>query len=396
VLRAGQALYGNARLVSALGRDDCEPLAVCGAEQVVCLTDSGTKLEDLLEYGAKTYPLWSCAAPPNEPTCTPFRAGEFDGRGSADDADGDAVPDTLDACPRTFDPPRPMDLGMRLDADDDGMGDACDPCPLDASPECSTALDDADFDGVKNRLDRCPGSRDSGSDRDHDGIDDACDYCASPNPGVTPCPLSIRALRDRQHAEHPPRHSFVALSPATVAGVKPNTGSSRGYFVQAGSEAFSGLLVFTADSAPGVSLGDEVTLTGRYDDYFGTDELTAPRLLDVRGGFVPEPLRVNEGDVAPNGRFERRYDGMLVRLERVRVRRQNADAPDDYDELELDSGLRVDDSLYPELDNTFPPGTEFESITGILGFAFGAPKLWPRNATDLVPSTARAPLLRDR
>jgi predicted extracellular nuclease len=165
--------------------------------------------------------------------------------------------------------------------------------------------------------------------------------------------------------------------------------------MQAGSADFSGLLVFTATQAPGVSLGDEVTLTGRYDDYFGTDELTAPRLLEVGGGFVPEPLIVNERDVAPNGRFVRRYDGMLVRVERARVRHENADAPADYDELELDSGLRIDDLLYPELDNTFPPGTEFESVSGILGFAFGAPKLWPRNAGDLVLSTARAPLRRD-
>jgi hypothetical protein len=58
----------------------------------------------------------------------------------AGDADGDGIPDALDACPAVFDPVRPQDGGSQADLDGDGVGDACDPCPLVAGSLACQAL----------------------------------------------------------------------------------------------------------------------------------------------------------------------------------------------------------------------------------------------------------------
>jgi hypothetical protein len=61
----------------------------------------------------------------------------------------------------------------------------------------------------------------------------------------------------------------------------------------------------------------------------------------------------------------------------------NPDAPNDYDETGLAGALRLDDLLYPELDNTFALGTRFAFAQGITGRSFSHQKLWPRQASDL-------------
>ena len=54
----------------------------------------------------------------------------YTGALTADDHDGDGIPDASDNCPRVFNPIRPMDHGAQPDADGDGLGDACDACPF--------------------------------------------------------------------------------------------------------------------------------------------------------------------------------------------------------------------------------------------------------------------------
>jgi hypothetical protein len=58
---------------------------------------------------------------------------------SADDADGDGVPDALDNC---VDTPNPD----QADADGDGVGDVCDSCPTVANPDQSIPVWYADTD----------------------------------------------------------------------------------------------------------------------------------------------------------------------------------------------------------------------------------------------------------
>jgi hypothetical protein len=156
------ALYGDAGLLesmpvslhdlSAADVPLCEPLSVCGVEKLICplretwyfpmfgLGDPYS-LEALTSANASSYPLFFCNAPPDEPTCVPYRPGEYAGTSDAGpastgDRDGDGVIDRLDNCRKVFNPIRPMDEGAQADADGDGKGDACDKCPLDVGPVC--------------------------------------------------------------------------------------------------------------------------------------------------------------------------------------------------------------------------------------------------------------------
>jgi hypothetical protein len=389
ILRGGTPLYGRRALLSALA-SDCEELDVCGAAQGVCTAGVGFTLAELTESAAATYPLFTCEAPPNEPSCVPARELEYDGAARPDDGDGDGVPDSSDLCPTFFDPVRPLDAGAQADTDGDGLGDACDPCPLDASADCvATRSGDRDGDGVPDGADTCPDApNEAQTDTDGDGRGDACDPCPLANPGISPCLLTLAQVRDPDSPSRPPRHALVALDRASVTAVRAATDSSHGFYVEDAATPFSGIFVYAGDTMAHVAPGDEVSLVGRRDEYYGTDQLVLVALGGSTPGDVPVPVDVEAGSVGDAGALARAYDSMLVRVLDVRVTETNPDAPSDYDETGLEGGLRFDDLLLPELDNEFAAGTAFSSVTGILGRSFDHQKLWPRRPEDFEPSAA--------
>jgi hypothetical protein len=386
ILRAGTPLYGDEAVLDALGGNGCDELVVCGSPKRVCTGDSGFTLAELRAVADATYPLFSCDEPPNEPSCVPARPGEYEGIPSDGDRDGDGVPDGDDRCPDVFDPPRPLDDGVEPDSDGDGRGDACDPCPLDGDDVCRARLGDRDADGVPDGIDSCPAlSNPDQADRDDDGRGDACDFCTAENAGISPCPLAIAALRNHEAAEHPPRQALIELDGALVTALRPDTGSSRGFYVEDAAEPYSGLFVYTGSDSPGVEVGDRVSLRGRYDVYYDFDELVGVTLLSREpSGSAPMPIAVAAQSIGDGGELADAYDSMLVTITDAIVVETNPDAPSDYDETLLDGALRLDDLLDPALDNVFPTGSSFTRVTGILGYSFDHRKLMPRGPEDLV------------
>ncbi len=80
------------------------------------------------------------------------------------DTDGDATPDSSDACPTISDP-------SQADTDSDGIGDACDICLADP-------LNDVDGDGVCGDVDNCSSAYNPPqADTDGDNVGDTCDTC---------------------------------------------------------------------------------------------------------------------------------------------------------------------------------------------------------------------------
>ncbi|HEY3493851.1 MAG TPA: hypothetical protein VGK73_04165, partial [Polyangiaceae bacterium] len=173
--------------------------------------------------------------------------------------------------------------------------------------------------------------------------------------------------------------------PAEVTALRPDTGSSRGYYLQQGVAPYSGIFVYTGSTTPGVGVGDRVSLLGRYDRYYDSDQVVlVERVAHEPGTPSLGPVVVEPADIADAGALAAGLELMLVRVEGVRVSDPNPDAPADYDEFSLEGDLRVDDLLYPELTNDFGTGTELSSVSGVLGRSFDHFKLWPRGAGDVL------------
>ena len=324
---------------------------------------SGVSMPSGYEYAGELYPILTCeddrdSCDLSEPT--------------ADDSDGDGVADSADLCPDAYDP-------NQWDEDGDGIGDSCDECPLTSDTECESSAGDIDGDGVANDDDNCPrdGNADQ-SDRDADGIGDVCDDCPDESSPDGACTTTIQALRDPTDPDHPEEGAVVTISGAVVTGVR----DGAGFFVQDPSVSeYGGVYVFD-EGATGVSVGDVVTATGTYDEYYDMTELAYATATVTGADTVPDPIPVDACDVATGGADAERYESMLLVVSDVSVTNANPDDPSDYDEFEVAGCLRVDDFLYDALDQPVE-GTDYTSITGVLNYSFSNFKLAPRDAEDL-------------
>jgi hypothetical protein len=388
VIVDGHAKYGVPELVSGLEEDPawCESVTACSEDRTLCVQEGATgddaatyaDLEDILssalaatpmsgalDYANDLYPLWAC---------TETRDACDLSQPTANDGDGDGVDDATDLCRYSWDP-------RQTDHDGDGRGDACDPCPLTSEPTCAHDPTDIDDDGIPNRTDGCPYLADPGNpDGDADGKPDACDACPTlANPGSAGCPLSIADLRDPSSALHPNEGDGVTLTDVVVTGV-----SGAGFFVQdPAATEFGGLYVF-GDTSP--TVGQLVTVSGTYEEYFGLTEVSSPTVTIQGPGAVPAPIAATACDVGTGGADAERYESMLVEVSGVSVTDTNPDAPSDFDEFEVDGCLRVDDFLCASCWLDQPAnGTNYSSITGPLYYSFSNTKLVPRDAADLLP-----------
>ena len=396
VLRGGLVQFGDADVVNKLpkgGAADCEAMDVCGVAKRVCTPrEVGMKLADLktaiMASYSGTYPLFFCGVPQNEPSCTPARTGEFDGKPKAGDMDGDGVTDVLDNCPDVFNPARPMDKNKQPNVDGDSDGDACDPCPFDANSTACTSVDpnDVDGDGVPNASDNCKNAVNPlQEDQDADGKGDACDPCKTfPNPGAAGCPTTIYDIKKGVAAPG----DAVIVQDAVVTAV-----GAQGFFVQVRPDTaawqgpeYSGVYVYTG-GAPTVTRGDRVDLLGVVQDFYGQLEVSNATVNLLAGkATLPDPADIADpATIATGGAKADAFEGVLVRVGPVTVSSITPDAAGEggtINEFVVNGGLRVDDFFI--LLTPFPTvGETFEGLTGVMRWSFNNTKLEPRDALDV-------------
>ena len=298
VMRAGEILYGDAAVVTALD-DTCETLDVCGESRAICaMSQFGatfTSIDDDANTAPAAYPLVFCGLPDGEPTCAPSRPGEYTGLPGELDGDGDGVLDDVDNCACLFNPIRPIDGAGQPDLDGDGLGDVCDPDPLDP---------DLDGDQVANLEDNCPfRPNDDQSDLDEDGRGDTCDLCPGEANPDSPC--TVFRIEDIQ------RGVIAEGTRVTVQGVVTGENSNT-FMIQdpnASSPAFSGIFVFAGQDY-GLALGTIVEVEGTIDEFFGVTELTDNTVVTVLGSGTPiEPVELSVDEAALED-----YEGVLVKI----------------------------------------------------------------------------------
>ncbi|MCB9506458.1 MAG: amidohydrolase family protein [Myxococcales bacterium] len=402
VIRGGHTLFGDTAIVDAWAAGGpCEPLpgGVCGVDASVCMNEFGGSFDSLAAGNESSYGLFFCDTPDREPSCVPFRDGEFDGIPTEDDRDGDGVPDADDNCPQVFNAVRPIDGGVQGDLDGDGVGDVCDPCPALWGLDCARPdPTDRDGDGQLNGIDNCPTTANADqADQDSDGVGDACDVCPlAPNPGGGPCPATIYEVKDG---------TIPVGQRVSIEGVVTAMEASR-MFLQVPDTQWgpsgarrSAIMVYHggAEAVAGVQPGDLVRVGGTVAQFFDQLQLsglTGVEILDAGYG-VPVPLVVDPAAVATGGADAEDYEALLVSVQAAAV--TDVDPPlgtgdtAPSNQFVLAGSLRVDDRLY--LIAPFPEVGEVLDVTGPVWFANGNMQLTPRDADDVRFVVSRPPRL---
>lgn len=418
VLRGGKPMYGDSALLSSPvfgGGAGCDTIGpdVCGKQKKACIdvrTSAKPDLAALRAAGETYYPLFFCKSqtPTNEPSCVPSRPAVVNGSTiytgaiTADDVDGDGIPNEKDNCPKLFNPIRPMDIGRQADGDQDGIGDACDICPADKTQKCERATGaDFDADGIPNGTDNCPEvANPSQADRDNDGVGDACDACSAENPGASPCPLTISMLRDPSSPSHPMSGTVVK-----VQGYISSRKTGDGFYIQEAPTGgpYQGIAVkadgLTLSAALGPGVGKKITVIGVYDEIFSVSQITAASIaVDPALAVTMVPMVLTSAQInAGSGAAAEPYEGLLVQVNGpLTVTNDNPDTGP-YFEFVLTGNVRIDDLILPRMGTdatctpppcAYPPagfveGTVFPKVIGIAGFSFGNRKIYPRKADDL-------------
>ena len=408
VLRGGKVLYGDQAVVTGVpASGSCDVLDVCGTSKQVCLQSEIAKSYPALKTAVGSiYPAFFCGAPMNEPTCTPKRdpkwiknsSNAYTGLATADDGDGDGIPNAVDNCVNIFNPIRPLDIGKQADFDSDGVGDSCDICPLNANTSTCKTFDpnDSDGDTVPNASDNCADIANTTQlDGDVDGKGDACDLCPMvANPGTAACPGTIYAIKN---GAIPPGNN-VSLSKALVTAQ-----GTKGFYLQVaptdagymGSDD-SGLYVYNPGNT--VKVGDRVSITtATIANFNGQIQLSGPTVVvDASlGEATPPPVVVTTAEIATGGARATKLESVLVQVNVVTATSitpalgvGDAAPSNEFVVDDGSGGVRVNDILF--LIAPFPEvGDTFTSITGVLERRNADSKIEPRSAADFVAGQAK-------
>jgi len=178
----------------------------------------------------------------------------------------------------------------------------------------------------------------------------------------------------------------------TVDSLDHSTGSYNSYAMQSASAQWSGIF-FDGYNLPGLARGDEITMTGKVYEHYGStnlDSVTAVTIMSTDN--VISPLLVSTADLAQDSDEPEAYEGCLVTVSNVDVTSINMSSSGTtvYDwSIKDDSGISClmdDDMSTMEADNFLSGlevGSTLETVTGIFNFSFGTYKIEVRDMADL-------------
>ena len=171
----------------------------------------------------------------------------------------------------------------------------------------------------------------------------------------------------------------------TVDSVDYLSGSYNSYAMQSESEQWSGIF-FDGEDLPGLSRGDEVSITGKVIEYYGSTKIDSVSSVTVFStGNTVLPLDVGTADLALDGDEPESYEGCLVVVSDVTVTSVNTYDWSIKDETDINC-LIDDDMATMEADNymsTLEVNDMLEAVSGIFNYSFGTYKIQVRDMVDL-------------
>jgi len=182
---------------------------------------------------------------------------------------------------------------------------------------------------------------------------------------------------DIQHTASPDGNSPLMGQTVTTGGivtaVKPNP--NGGYYLQAGTGAWTGVFVYDPGRSSTVAIGDSITLTGMVEEYFSTTQLSQVSGFEL----------VSSGNPVPAALVETTANIGTEQMEGVLVKAQNAEAvsaPNNFKVWQANDGsgvLLVDTLLY----RYTPIVGHHYNITGVITYAFSTYRILPRSMNDV-------------
>jgi DNA/RNA endonuclease YhcR with UshA esterase domain len=171
-----------------------------------------------------------------------------------------------------------------------------------------------------------------------------------------------------------PLDGMTVITSGVVTATKLNDeGAATEFYIQNGAGAYNGVLVYSTQS---VLVGDQVTLQGEVDEYYGKTELKNVSGLGVSASGVELPEAVALSTAAVNDEM---YEGVLVSISNA----ENIEENNNYGEAIFDdgSGQVMTDDAYSDAYQFFL-GKVYD-ITGVVDYSFDNYKILYRNASDV-------------
>jgi len=198
--------------------------------------------------------------------------------------------------------------------------------------------------------------------------------------GLTAEPHTIYEIQREELPVNTPVivEDVVVISPPTFIG-------DMFYVMDPMGGEHSGIAVFVyEEQGLDVAIGDRVTLTGVYQEYYDQSQVVLDDITDIEvlgAGEVPGAEIVAAADVATGGMRQENYEGVLVRIENATV----TGVADDHGVWEVDGALKVEGLFFTD-DTWVRPAvdTAYASITGVMTYTFEEAKLAPTALADLV------------
>jgi len=156
--------------------------------------------------------------------------------------------------------------------------------------------------------------------------------------------------------------------------------TSYSFYMQDGTEDYSGIYVYVNGSVAGYALGDHVTVQGTVAEYFGLTQLSSIYDITVNssGNALPNPIFLITSTLSEG------HEGMLVKVSGA-CTAVSTDPGSDRWAFKVDDGsgdALVDDQIYSDTENAAVVGSTYD-VTGVINYYFGAFTVNPRDLADI-------------